>query len=392
MEQPRRHVIVAGGGPAAVETILALQALSGQRLEVELLAPNAELALAPYEVMAPFREGHERRYPLTRIASDAGAGLVADSISGVDPERHVVITRSGAERSYDTLVVAVGARRVDTVAGAHPFRGARDAGRLKTLLAESDSGRHVRVAFVVPAGVTWPLPLYELALHTAAWLAERGIGPVPLTFVSPESDPLAVFGRSVSEEVASLLEQHGVTFLRAHPVRLHERRLLLMGGDELEVDVAFAVPRLEGPRIAGLPCDEDGFLPIDEFGRVRGAADVFAAGDAADFPVKQGGLAAQQADVIAQRISADAGADVESSPFSPVLRARLFAGREQRYLHRELEDEREHASIASADALWSPPYKLAGQYIAPYLTRLDEERAGDPGPSGDAPVSSGQGA
>ena len=390
MEPPRRHVIVAGGGPAAVETILALQALAGERLEVELLAPNAELTLVPYEVMAPFREGHERRYSLSRISADAGAGLVGDAIAGVDPDRHVVLTTSGAERSYDALVIAVGARRVDTVAGAHPFRGARDAGRLKALLADSESGRHVRVAFVVPAGMTWPLPLYELALHTAAWLAERDIGSVPLTLVSPERDPLGVFGQAASDEVASLLDEHGVRFVSAHPVRLHESRLLLMGGEELEVDIAFAVPRMEGPRIPGLPCDEDGFLPVDEFGRVRGADDVFAAGDVTDFPIKQGGLAAQQADVIAARIAADAGAEVEPVPFSPVLRARLFAGRDERYLHHALDDELEQASTASTYALWSPPYKLAGQFIAPYLTQLDKEREGESARA-RAPVADAEG-
>jgi sulfide:quinone oxidoreductase len=388
MEKPRRHVIVAGGGPAAVETILALQALAGERLEVELLAPNAELTLVPYEVMAPFREGHERRYPLSRISADAGAALLGEAIAGVDPERHVVITSSGAERSYDALVIGVGARRIDTVAGAHPFRGARDAGRLKALLADTDSGRHVRVAFVVPAGMTWPLPLYELALHTAAWLAERDIGSVPLTLVSPERDPLGVFGHTASDEVASLLDAHGVRFVSAHPVRLHEGRLLLMGGEELDVDIAFAVPRMEGPRIPGLPCDEDGFLPVDEFGRVRGADDVFAAGDVTDFPVKQGGLAAQQADVIAARIAADAGAEVEPAPFSPVLRARLFAGRDERYLHHALDDELEQASTASTYALWSPPYKLAGQFIAPYLTQLDEERKSG---RASAPVADAEG-
>ncbi len=390
MEKPRRHVIVAGGGPAAVEAILALQALAGERLEVELLAPNAELTLAPYEVMAPFREGHERRYALSRISADAGAELVGDAIAGVDPQRHVVITSSGAERSYDALVIAVGARRIDTVAGAHPFRGARDAGRLKALLADTDSGRHVRVAFVVPAGMTWPLPLYELALHTAAWLAERDIGSVPLTLVSPERDPLGVFGQTASDEVASLLDEHGVRFVSAHPVRLHESRLLLMGGEELDVDIAFAVPRMEGPRIPGLPCDDDGFLPVDEFGRVRGADDVFAAGDVTDFPIKQGGLAAQQADVIAARIAADAGAEVEPVPFSPVLRARLFAGRDERYLHHALDDELEQASTASTYALWSPPYKLAGQFIAPYLTQLDTEREGE-SRRASAPVADAEG-
>ena len=49
--------------------------------------------------------------------------------------------------------------------------------------------------------------------------------------------------------------------------------------------------------------------------------DIFAAGDATDQPVKQGGLATQQADAAAELIAAEAGARVTPQPFRRVLRA-----------------------------------------------------------------------
>jgi sulfide:quinone oxidoreductase len=365
-------IVVAGGGPAAIEALLAVRALAGERVRLELIAPDTELIVRAYEILAPFREGHEHRYRLAPIAADLGVRFTRDAVAAVDPQARTVTLRSGEQRSYEELVVAVGGRHVDAVAGAVPFRGARDASRLKTLLAESRSGHHRSVAFVVPGGHTWPLPMYELALHTSAWLAERGVGGVPLMLVSPEREPLSAFGSRASKEVAALVRSHGIEFISARPIRLDAGRLLLTGARELSVEVAIALPRLEGPTIRGLPSDREGFLPVDPCGRVRNARHVFAAGDATTFPVKQGGLATQQADAIAQQLAADAGASVQPELPRPVLRAVLFAGRERRYLQAELGDRLEETSRASAAPLWPEPGKLIGRYLAPYLESLDD--------------------
>jgi sulfide:quinone oxidoreductase len=50
------------------------------------------------------------------------------------------------------------------------------------------------------------------------------------------------------------------------------------------------------------------------------------------FPLKQGGIATQQADVAAASIAAHAGADIEPHPFRPVLRGLLLTGMTPRYL------------------------------------------------------------
>jgi sulfide:quinone oxidoreductase len=96
------------------------------------------------------------------------------------------------------------------------------------------------------------------------------------------------------------------------------------------------MPTLAGPRIGGLRSDNDGFLQVDAHGRVQGEDDVYGAGDAISFPVKQGGLAAQQADAVAAHVAARAGADVDAMPFQPVLRAMLLTGETPRYLRLAL--------------------------------------------------------
>ncbi len=374
----QQRVVIAGAGPAAIETALALRDLAGDRAKLELISPGPEFVVRAYEVLAPFREGREHRYPLARVAADLNMDLVRDALASVDPSTRQIALLQGANRGYDHLIVAIGARHADTLPGAIPFRGMPDVARLKSLLVETHAGRHHSVAFVVPGGHVWPLPLYELALHTSAWLAERQVHSVPLMLVSPERAPLAAFGARVSEEVAAVLDAHRIEFVNAHAVRFQDERLLLAGSLELEVEIAVAMSRLAGPRIDGLPCDEEGFVPVDEYGRVRGVERVFAAGDVTSYPVKQGGLATQQADTIAKALAAELGAPVQPTAFHPLLRAVLYGGRDTRYLHADLGDDLEESSTASESPLWPEASKLVGQYLAPYLDALDEASAAAP--------------
>jgi hypothetical protein len=110
---------------------------------------------------------------------------------------------------------------------------------------------------------------------------------------------------------------------------------------------------------------------------VPGAPGVYAAGDATAFPIKQGGLATQQADAVAAALAADLGALPATPPFSPVLRGLLLTGGAPLYLRAELRGK--HAvgrsrtvsgalrGEVSIRALWWPPGKVAGRYLAPYL-------------------------
>ena len=164
---------------------------------------------------------------------------------------------------------------------------------------------------------------------------------------------------------------------------LRGRKLLLAGGAELFVDRVITLPVLEGPRLPGLPHDPHGFIPVDKFGRVAGVEHVYAAGDVTTFPLKQGGLAAQQADAVAETIAAEAGAVTIPTPFRPVLRGLLLTGGAPLYLRAEpqrlhheatvaIEAPSTHrpsrdASAAAGQALWWPPAKIAGRYMAPYL-------------------------
>jgi sulfide:quinone oxidoreductase len=127
--------------------------------------------------------------------------------------------------------------------------------------------------------------------------------------------------------------------------------------------------------VSGLPADEHGFVATDPYGHVGDRQDVFAAGDATAFPVKQGGLAAQLADTVAAGIAARAGAPVRPEPFRPVLHGLVLTGGRPLFLRADLAQNGGPSSLASDDALWWPPAKIAARHLAPYLAAKAVERS-----------------
>jgi sulfide:quinone oxidoreductase len=379
------RVVIAGGGVAALEALLGLRALAGGLVNVTLLSPAREFVYRPVTVAEAFDRAQARVYDVAEILADQGGGeLVLDELVRVDPARRVAITGSGREIEFDALVVATGAKPRAWLRGALTFRGRADVPALRDVLEDMIGGRARSVAFALPSERMWALPLYELALMTAEHAREQGAANARVTLVTPEEEPLELFGPAAADALRPLLAGRGVELRTASlPALVRGRMLILAGGAELLADRVVTLPRLEGPRLPGLPHDRSGFIPVDGFGRVPGLDEVYAAGDVTAFPLKQGGLAAQQADAAAGAIAARAGAASTPVPFRPVLRGLLLTGGAPLYLRAEPQrlpreatvaieaqarrrPERD-ASAAAGQALWWPPGKIAGRYLAPYL-------------------------
>jgi sulfide:quinone oxidoreductase len=381
------QVLIAGAGVAGLETMMGIRALAGPRAAITLVAPTAEFVYRPLSVAEPFGVNHVRRYPLERIASDFDAAFVQDEVAWVGVRAQCVFLRGGDELGYDALVMALGARPRPAWPHVPTFRGPRDVEMMRELVNDVARGDVGSLAFVVPTGTTWAFPLYELALLTSSRAKEAGVD-IELVLLTPEREPLAVFGRDASAEVSDLLAAAGVRFEGGSSVEVTPDNVLLVNGVEmlLPFDRVLAVPRLEGPAPHGLPCDDDGFIPIDAHGLVHRVEHVYAAGDGTDFPVKQGGIATQQADAVAEVIAKRAGARVYPRPLRPVLRGYLLANGSSRYLRGELHHRDGGTSEASESTMWWPADKIAGTYLAPYLASVDAG-AGPPTPhAGDHPV------
>jgi sulfide:quinone oxidoreductase len=362
------RVIVAGGGVGALEGLLALQALASERLAITVLTAQRHLTYRALAVAEPFGGAASPRFEWSAIARDRGVELVPDVVRAVRPDDHTIETRDGPPVPYDALLLALGAIPEPALAGALTFAGPRDVLAVMEALERLQTDRRHRLAFVAVSGTAWTLPLYELALLTAAHGRAAGL-ELGIELVTTESAPLAVFGTEASAAVSARLAAAGIHVRTgAFAGEVSEGKLWLELEGTLPVDLVIALPRLRGPALMGLPHDERGFVPVDPFGRVRGADRVWAVGDMTTRPLRQGGLATQQADVAAADIAVLAGADLDVEPYRPVLRGLLLTGDEPAYLEHSAHSPFEPEALSSA--LWWPPHKVVGRHLGPYLAAL----------------------
>ena len=380
----RFRVVICGGGIAAIEGLLRLRKLAPNTIDITILAPNEELVMRPLAVLQPFAGGPPKRYPLKDIVADHDAEWIQDSLGWVDPDGQIVHTESGQKLNYDALLVAVGARQRAAFDHVGTFRDADADAAYQGVVQDIESGYSNSIAFLEPEGPVYPLPLYELALLTAERAHSMGVD-LDLTLVTSERRPLIVFGPEVSDAVSAALDAAGVTVhasakakvptpgrLLVEPlgIRLHPRQL------ELHPQRMLAVPRLSGPGIRGLRGGgAHGFLPMDRYCQVRGAGGrVYVAGDAADFPVKHGGLGAQMADAAASAISSLAGLDVEQKEFHPVIRGKLLGGRNPLFISARLVGDSSFGSEVYDTPPWPEGEKVMATELGGYLAQLDEAR------------------
>jgi sulfide:quinone oxidoreductase len=355
---PTAEIVVVGGGIAALEAVLALRELAGNRVHMTLVADQPDFVLRPTLAAEALGRRGAQRHPLGVIAADLGIDLVPAAVASVDAEGHRVILRRGEPLPYDSLILAHGARTVaafdDPVVA---LGGTVEAQELRTLRDAIANGEVRSVAFVAPMRTGWLLPLYEAAL-----LAAHSSHGLQVALVTRETRPLEAFGPEASATVAKALETAGVEFIAGQTAAVSEGTVLIprhpLGS--LSVDRIVALGLVRGLRIAGIPTSGlFGLVAVDPYGRVKGLKDVYAAGDATDYPVKHGSIAGQQADVVAAVVAARAGAAVTPEPFEPILRATLRTGAGEPIPLGE---------GAGVDEL----AKVPGRYLAPYLRKAAE--------------------
>ncbi len=342
---------------AALETVMALRALAGDRVAIGLIAPEAELVYHPIAAKPPYAVGRMHRISLERLMADAGAQRFPFNVSAVDSAPRVVRTTAGREFEYDELVLALGADPVPVVQHATTWDDRTGADTLGGLVRDFELGYSRRLAVVIPSGPVWPLRGYELAIFLTQ--DARGMGlPIETSLITPERSPLEILGADAVTAVSDALREVGVTVVFANQVEIEpgQPQVLVVDppGTRVEVDRVVALPTLRGRPIPGVPVEEHGFVEIDEHCRVKGLEHIWAVGDITTFPVKSGGMATEQADVAAETIAAAAGADIEPRAFDPAGRGELAGLPAGGYLEHWLRTDEMADSTTSLPTLGVP--------------------------------------
>jgi sulfide:quinone oxidoreductase len=290
--------------------------------------------------------GPPLRVDLEWLCRSFGAEFVAGTVSAVRGAAREVQLTGGDTLAYERLLLAPGAQSALVYAATRTL----GFGALPPALAADGSGS---VAVVIPAGTSWTLPAYELALLAAS--AGRDV-----RVVTPEEVALEAFGPGTHAATSALLGRHGV--------QVETGGAPDPGAPVADLaDTVISLPSLNGPPIAGVPLDAHGFVRVDARMAVSGVEHVYAAGDATIGAIKQGGLAAQQADTAAAEIVRSCGGRAPRVPYVPVLRGKLSTpDGEELYLRRALDGFDE--GHAAGEPLWQPPGVVCAWRLARWLS------------------------
>jgi sulfide:quinone oxidoreductase len=368
------RVLIVGGGVGALEAALALRQMAPEQTDVTVLAPNEEFVYRPMTVGEPFGYATAHSYPLAPIVAAAGAELRAGELDWVDRGERLVHTAGGEEIAYDAMLLALGARPRPRFRNAITIDDHCLEQTLHGLIQDIEGGYVHSLAFVIPGRMAWPLPIYELALMAAGRAFDMNL-TLEVTIVTPEDAPLAIFGTAASDAVNARLTERGIRVVpstyaevpRSGEVELHP-------GDRcVHAERVIALPELFGPGVRGLHVADHGFLRVGPYGLVPQAGPVFAAGDMTDFPIKHGGITAQQADTAASSIAALAGAPIAPEKFHPVIRGVLLTDDKPLYLTARVTGGSGFSSEVTENPPGPLPPKIAAKYLAPYLEIEDRK-------------------
>jgi sulfide:quinone oxidoreductase len=357
----KTRLLIAGGGTAALEALLAIQSDAPDMVDVTLVADSDVFAYRSLQVGEAFDVGTRRSYSLPLLVANAGATFRQSTVESVRVGARELLLGDGEALAYDALLMALGAPNVPAFEHGTTFA----PGAFAEVLDDLRTNFADDITIIVPPAVSWSLPAYELALMTAAADLK-----VHVRVVTHETAPLEIFGPQAAAVVADVLARAAVELVADVQADVPQDGVVRAGRLLISTARVVSLPVSVGPRLRGLPCSNDGYLNCDQHGRVRSAPAVWAAGDGTTQPIKQGGLASQQADAAAADIARHAGAGTRPRPFRPVLRGLLRTVEGPLYLRRPLTVD-DDAPTVSREPLWWPPAKVASRRLASHLARID---------------------
>lgn len=302
------RIVVVGGGFAGLESAFALRRRLHGRARITLVADETIFTFKPNGIHVPFgADPMEPALLLPEALRRRDIELVAGRVQALDAERRQLRTIDEVI-PYDFAIVATGARtrpreirglaeRAITIGPPSEMLRLRYA--LRELLVPAPLMRATQVVFVVAPGNQWSGPVYELALMLDTWLRQRQVRRrIELHVVTAESRYAAALGPHMHTVIAGeFARRHIHGYPGATVTEVSGSKVRLVEGSAVPFDVLVAAaPHAAAMALPELPSDARGFLRVESATRqVLDHPDIFAVGDAADFPLKQAYLALLQA-------------------------------------------------------------------------------------------------
>jgi len=326
------RVVIAGGGFAGLETAFLLHHRLHGDVDITIVSDSDHFLFRPNTIYIPFGlDPAELEIPLDQPTRRQQITLVQDRAVGVDHVGHALEMERG-RLHYDKLVIATGAgMRPEEVPGLADYGMTiwtpeamlelrQAVGRI---VERGKAGTPTTVLFLVPPNNKCSGPLYEIVFMLETHLRRNGArSPIHIVWATSEHNYIQAFGPKIHDVVTKEFAERGIEGHLEHNVtEVTAQQVRFENGTVIDYDELISFPPyIAAVQYEGLPSDDRGFLTTDPDTRaVEGVADVYAPGDAGDFPVKQAFLAFLQADATAEAIVAEVrGKEHPRVTFDPV--------------------------------------------------------------------------
>jgi len=328
----RPRITILGAGFAGLETAFLLRMRLRDRAHLTLVSQQEAFTFRPNTIYVPFgADPSDLVVDLSKPFDRRHVDFVQGTVVGVDPNVHEVQLANGHTVAYDKLVIATGAdmrpkeipgltEHAATIWTPESMLGVRK--RFQRVRDDAEDGRRSRVLFLIPPNNKCAGPLYEIVMMFETWLRrERVRDHVDVVWSTFEQSYIQAFGPRLHEVVTKEFSERGIEGHTAEVVTdVDAGEAHYTNGSTRAFDHLIAFPPyVSAVRYDALPSDERGFIETESATRqVVGHPDIYAPGDAGDFPVKQAFLAFLQADTVAEHIAASAGQHAFEKPFDPV--------------------------------------------------------------------------
>jgi NADH dehydrogenase FAD-containing subunit len=331
MNDKRPRVTVIGTGFGGLETAFYLRKRLGKRVDLTIVAKDHRFLFKPNTIYIPFGKAKDELvFELGPVLDRRHIRFVQGVAQGVDVSAKKVIT-TGGDVGFDKLVIATGAAmRPQEIPGLAenantiftPDEMERLGASFRSVVERAAAGRRGRVLFLVPPNNKCSGPLYEMVLMLDTWLRRRNVRKaVDIGYATYERGYIQAFGPRLDDVITREFAARGITGRKsvvAHAVEPGRVSFADGSSERFDLLVSFP-PYVAAQRFDTLPSDDRGFVRCDVRTRqVEGHPDVYAVGDAGDFPIKQAFLALLQADAVGEHIAERVLGEDVTAAFDPV--------------------------------------------------------------------------
>lgn len=301
-----RDVVLLGAGHSHVAVLRRFGMRPEPGLRFTVVAREVQ---TPYSGMLPgvvagCHDEAAMHIDVVRLAAFAGARLIADAATGLQPDAQRVLFDGRPALRYDLLAINVGGAADAALPQADWLTPVKPIGRFlprwrRVAEALARGPRRIVLIGGGPGGV-------ELALAMRARFPDTA----RIRLATADDVVLAGHSRSARRRVAQALHASGVEVVTGFFAEQYQPNAVrARDGRALEHDHVFWVAGVQAtPAFAdcGLAVDADGFIAVDRCLRSLSHDNVFAAGDAAAMPdqprPKSGVYAVRQGPTLAENL------------------------------------------------------------------------------------------